>query len=132
MDATISDIQDVVVGLMYCVEIIFVSVKLKVSQLWISILKRVQLKLILVKISICLLNFRLPSESEQNFKDSLCSLLTDSTLTHADTVFLAGNMKINLLNLDSIASCYYMSCLNSLFYLPTVNKATIFANNHTR
>ena len=41
-------------------------------------------------------------------------------------------MNINIPNLDSIAKCYYMSCLNSLFRLPTVNKATIFPINLTR
>ena len=76
--------------------------------------------------------YRPPSESEQNFVDSLCTLLTDSTVTHADTVFLAGDMNINMLNLDSIATCHYMSCLNSLFYFPTVNKATRFPNNLTK
>ena len=76
--------------------------------------------------------YRPPSESEQNFVDSLCTLLTDSTVTHADTVFLAGDMNINILNLDSIATCHYMSCLNSLFYFPTVNKATRFPNNLAR
>ena len=76
--------------------------------------------------------YRPPSEPIQNFIDSLIPILTNDTLSNAEIVLLAGDMNVNLLDSNSQSVNAYRNIMNSLFFIPSITKATRFPNDLTR
>ena len=71
--------------------------------------------------------YRPHTDTVENFIHSLQEILT-SNLLRNKTVIIAGDMNINLLNLNDNHVNQYLCTLNSLNYIQTVNKATRFPN----
>ena len=69
--------------------------------------------------------YRPHTDSIDNFVHALQEILSNHIL-HNKTVILAGDMNINLLDLNNIHVDQYLCMLNSLNYIQTINKATRF------
>ena len=70
--------------------------------------------------------YRPPTKSIPLFMEKLNFILTNSVCTNAEIVVLSGDININLLDLDNSIVSNYVTQLNSLFFLPTITKATRF------
>ena len=69
--------------------------------------------------------YRPHTDSVDNFVHALQNILSDNILANK-TVVLAGDMNINLLDLNNIHVNQYLCMLNSLNYIKTIDKATRF------
>ena len=56
--------------------------------------------------------YRPHSDTIENFTEVLYNFLHNSIIRNADSVMVAGDMDINLINVDSIHVNNYVSCLN--------------------
>ena len=70
--------------------------------------------------------YRPHSDTIENFTEVLTNFLHNSIIQNADSVVVAGDMNINLNNIDSIHVNNYVSCLNSSLFLPVITKPTRF------
>ena len=69
--------------------------------------------------------YRPHTDSAENFIHALQNILTNHLL-HNKTIIIAGDMNINILNHNDNSVNLYLSMLNSLNFVQTINKATRF------
>ena len=74
--------------------------------------------------------YRPHTDSIENFIDALHNILTNNVL-HNKTIFIAGDMNIDLTNYDSSFSVEYLNMLHSLNYFPAITKPTRFPTDNT-
>ena len=73
--------------------------------------------------------YRPHSDTINNFTEILTEILQNPLITNAYMVILAGDMNINLNDLDSVHVNNYTSCLSSSFFIPAITKCTRFPSN---
>ena len=74
--------------------------------------------------------YRPHTDSIENFTLYLESVLNNHVVRNAKLVLLAGDMNINLLDMDCSRVQNYVNMLHSLHFLPAITKPTRFSNNH--
>ena len=69
--------------------------------------------------------YRPHTDTADNFTDALQEILTNNLLQNK-TVIIAGDININILDLNDNHANHYLCMLSSLNYIQTINKATRF------
>ena len=73
--------------------------------------------------------YRPPTESVEEFIETLNTYFNDPIFQGAETVIVCGDININLLDCESPTVNAFISFMNSYFYIPTITKATRFPND---
>ena len=73
--------------------------------------------------------YRPPSGNVNDFTDSINSILRHDKILSGYIVLIAGDMNLNLLDLDSQETCNYLFSLNSKLFLPAITNPTRFSSD---